>query len=372
MALSSQPTRRRRRARLAALLLLGATAPSHGLDLAGTLWASTAARHGLDPVLLYAVALAESARPSAPGSVTPWPWTLRVDGEPRFFDSREAARAALAALGSQREGLAIGLLGVDLRREGHRVGDPATLLDPAINLLIGAEALAAALAAAPGDLALGIGRYRHGGADAAARAYGAQVLRLADALRGATARRIPGDPLDRWRAAAVLDLVAGPESGGHYDALYRDARQREVALAALTLREVRALQERRRRTHGGSAIGRYQFLAATLEALIDRFGLTGEERFTPALQDRLAQALLTDAGVEAWLAGTLPERAFAARLARVWAGLPRDASGLSHYAGVGDNRATLAWPAVVAALRAIRSPGSSVLHPGDDAHEDHP
>jgi hypothetical protein len=262
MALSSQPTRQRRRARLAALLLLAATAPSHGLDLAGTLWTSTAARQGLDPLLLYAVALAESARPSAPGSVTPWPRTLRVDGEPRFFDSREAARAALAALGSQRiGGLAIGLLGVDLRREGHRVGDPATLLDPAINLLVGAET-------------------------------------LTDALRGAFRNGPPGDPLDRWRAAAVLDLVAGPESGGHYDALYRDAPQREVALATLTLREMRALQERRRRTHGGSAIGRYQFLAATLNALIDRLGLTGTERFTPALQDRLAQALLTDAGVE--------------------------------------------------------------------------
>ena len=358
MALSSQPTRRHRRACLAALLLFAATAPSHGLDLAGTLWASTAARHGLEPVLLYAVALTESARPSAPGSVTPWPWTLRVDGEPRFFDSREAARAALAALGPQRERLAIGLLGVDLRREGHRVGDPATLLDPAINLLVGAEALAAAIGAAPEDLALGIGRYRHGGADTAARAYGGKVLRLADALRGATARRITGDPLDRWRAAAVLDLVAGPESGGHYDALYRDARQREVALATLTLREVRALQERRRRTHGGSAIGRYQFLAATLEALIERLGLTGTERFTPALQDRLARALLTDAGVEDWLAGTLPERAFAARLARIWAGLPADASGASHYAGVGANRATIGWDTLVSDLRAIRRRGT--------------
>lgn len=372
MGLSSQPTHWHRRARLVGLLLLAATAPSHGLDLSGTLWASTAARHGLDPLLLYAVALAESARPSVPGSVTPWPWTLRIDGKPRFFDSRDAAREALQRQAPRTGQLAVGLLGVDLRRERHRLGDPATLLDPAINLLIGAEALAAAIGAAPGDLALGLGRYRAGRDDRAARAYGERVRTLTGALRGAFRNRPPGDPLDRWRAAAVLDLVAGPESGGHYDALYRDARQREVALATLTLREVRALQERRRRTHGGSAIGRYQFLAATLEALIDRLGLTGEERFTPALQDRLAQALLTDAGVEDWLAGTLPERAFAARLARVWAGLPRDASGLSHYAGVGDNRATLAWPGVVAALRAIRSPGSSVLHPGDDTHEDHP
>ena len=45
-------------------------------------------------------------------------------------------------------------------------------------------------------------------------------------------------------AGQVLDLVAGPESLGNYNALYRDADQSALNLSALTLNEVQALQQR--------------------------------------------------------------------------------------------------------------------------------
>ena len=63
--------------------------------------------------------------------------------------------------------------------------------------------------------------------------------------------------------------------------------------------------------------------------------------------------LAREAGLEAWLSGALSDERFAARLARVWAGLPGDHSNRSVYAGIQGNRATIAWPSLVASLRHI-------------------
>jgi conjugal transfer mating pair stabilization protein TraG len=156
------------------------------------------------------------------------------------------------------------------------------------------------------------------------------------------------------REGAVLDLIAGAESRGNYNAWYGNARQNEVVLADLSLDQVRALQGDLVRANGGSAIGRYQIIASTLDSLTGRLGLSGEERFTPALQDRLALQLAADAGMPAWLDGRLSDERFAENLARVWAGLPSDGTGASYYAGLQGNRATVAWDDVLSALRDIR------------------
>ena len=105
---------------------------------------------------------------------------------------------------------------------------------------------------------------------------------------------------------------------------------------------------------GGSAVGRYQIIDDTLEGLIVRMGLSGKERFTPALQDRMAMHLAREAGLDAWLAGALSDERFAAQLARVWAGLPADHSNRSVYAGIQGNRSTIGWSSLVTSLRRIR------------------
>jgi hypothetical protein len=349
---------RRAQALLVLVLLLAAVArPAAALDLSATRWEAVARRHALDPLLLYALALHETHRPSGDGMATPWPWTLGTPEGRRFYDSREAARAALDTFTEHGRDIAVGLLQVSLKHHGHRVGDPATLLDPGINLVVAAGVLADALGAAPGDPALGVGGYRYPDDERAARRFGRGVLALREALRG-RARTAQAHPVvDLWRTSAVLDLVAGPESRGNYNAWYRSAHQQEVALAALTVSEVRALQRRLVRRSGGSAIGRYQIIGATLDGLIARLGLTGNERFTPALQDRMAMQLAHEAGLEAWLAGALDDERFAANLARVWAGLPSDQQGRSFYDGIQGNRATIGWRTLVASLRDIRANG---------------
>ena len=346
--------RKARFVRTGAVMLLAVSMQSRAVDLSGTPWESAAKRHGLDPVLLYALALEATPRPSGPRSVSPWPWTLRTNGRPRFYDTRAAALADLPAMVEESDDIDLGLLQINVKRHRRHIGDPLSLLDPAMNLAVGSAVMAEAIGSAPDDLALGVGRYRYPDDDGAARAYGRRVLTLREALRRRSSKKDGRDVIDLWRAGAVLDLVAGPESRGNYNAWYRHADQNEVQLADLTVGEVRALQQRLVRRNGGSAVGRYQIIDDTLDGLIVRMGLSGKERFTPALQDRMAMHLAREAGLQSWLSGALSDERFAARLARVWAGLPGDHSNRSVYAGIQGNRATIAWPSLVASLRHIR------------------
>jgi conjugal transfer mating pair stabilization protein TraG len=186
-------------------------------------------------------------------------------------------------------------------------------------------------------------------------------LRLIAAYNRANRGHAPlSPPLSRIEAthrggAGVLDLIAAAESGGNYDAFYGDANQSRVSLEGLTLGQVRALQRELVQTNGGSAIGRYQLIDDTLDRLAGSMGLAGKERFTPALQDRMALQLADEAGLQDWLKGNLTDDVFAHNLSRVWAGLPRGASNLSFHAGVSGNRAQLSYGEVLASLRAIRS-----------------
>jgi hypothetical protein len=163
-------------------MLLAASLPCRAIDLTGTPWETAAKRHGLDPALLCAVAIQATAQPSGPGSVSPWPWTLRTKDGPRFYESRAAALADLQAMDEKTDNLDVGLMQINLKRHGRHFGDPATLLDARINLVVAAGILADAIDSGPGDLALGIGRYRHPRDDRAAQAYGQRILRLRDAL----------------------------------------------------------------------------------------------------------------------------------------------------------------------------------------------
>ena len=97
------------------------------------------------------------------------------------------------------------------------------------------------------------------------------------------------------------------------------------------------------------AIGRYQFIPATLRRLVRDAGLPSHQVFTPAVQDRLADRLLAEAGLAEARAGRIGRHQFMNNLAKIWAGLPT-ASGRSHYHGVAGNRATVSWDRMDAEL----------------------
>lgn len=164
---------------------LASTLAAADVNLEGTHWERVAQRHGLDAKVMYAVALQESRKARGPSVASPWPWTIRSPEGPRFFDSRtEAATELRRLVGSYRpSAIDVGIMQVNLGWHGHKVADPALLLDPRVNLEVAAGILREALASAPGDPELAVGRYNTY-TEAPARAYGRKVLRVLDALGG--------------------------------------------------------------------------------------------------------------------------------------------------------------------------------------------
>lgn len=104
------------------------------------------------------------------------------------------------------------------------------------------------------------------------------------------------------------------------------------------------------------AIGRYQFIPATLRRVMARAGVNPGQMFSPAVQDWLADVLLAEAGLNRFRAGKLGRRAFMNNLAKIWAGLP-NSSGKSHYEGYAGNKASVSWARFDAVMAQLDSRG---------------
>ena len=144
------------------------------------------------------------------------------------------------------------------------------------------------------------------------------------------------------RSSRLLDLIGHAEaSGAGYDSVQHGTRTKPAKRPTdMTIAEILDWIEA---TPGQPhAIGRYQFIPKTLRALVRRGGIGRQDRFTPALQDHLANMLLEDAGYSAFVSGQLSQKRFMYNLAGIWAGLPLP-SGRSRYHGYAGNHATISW-----------------------------
>ena len=161
------------------------------------------------------------------------------------------------------------------------------------------------------------------------------------------------DSVTQGKVGKVLDLIAGPESGGRYDAVYPGKRRPEIL--DMTLDELVADQRERGRFTGSSASGRYQYIRKTLSSVVRQMGLdTSKEKFTPKLQDEIAIFhLRANHGLDKWLSGSMSNEQFLNRLSGTWAGIPKT-NGRSAYAGVLDNKAGIGAQAALQGLDDIR------------------
>jgi len=152
--------------------------------------------------------------------------------------------------------------------------------------------------------------------------------------------------------SGLLDLIALAEAGpAGYNAVQHGARVRPAQ--APTQMSLGEIFDWITATPGQPhAIGRYQFIPATLRRLVGIKGYGPQTRFSADVQDQLALILLQEAGLEAFQANTLPRRAFMKNLARIWAGLPLP-SGRSYYAGYAGNKATMSFARFEAGVREI-------------------
>jgi hypothetical protein len=156
-------------------------APKVNEKFPGSIWRQAAKPHGIDPVLLYSVALLESGKQAGRQKVGPWPFALHFNeaNVSVYAASEKEARAVLAQ--TRTDNIDIGLGQVNYRSHKSKVRGPEDLLDPKINLAVAGRILAEALQSTP-DQELGIGRY-HSWTDWRARAYGRKVLAIYNSLK---------------------------------------------------------------------------------------------------------------------------------------------------------------------------------------------
>lgn len=148
---------------------------------------------------------------------------------------------------------------------------------------------------------------------------------------------LQGTDVERIRA-----LISAAESRRDgYDAVQHGARiGTPKRPTQMTLEEVfRWIEDTPGQPH---AIGRYQFIPATLRRVVAKAGVSQKARFSPQVQDRLGDVLLAEAGLHRFRTGKLGRVAFMNNLAKIWAGLP-NSSGKSHYDGYAGNKASITW-----------------------------
>lgn len=173
-------------------------------------------------------------------------------------------------------------------------------------------------------------------------------------------------------AALLLDFIGNIEAPLGYDTVYgNNQRKLPKPITSMTLDEVEANQPAWSKRYGSSASGRYQFMKNTLDApqtlrdIEGEMGLTGKEKFTPDLQDRMAFHLLKRRGYQTFMAGKLSLNGFALNLAKEWASLPVLADtqgqkrevkrGQSYYAGDGLNKSLVKPERVEAILERVKA-----------------
>ncbi len=162
----------------------------------------------------------------------------------------------------------------------------------------------------------------------------------------------------------ILDFISSGESGGNYNAVIGDAHA-AADLGAMTLSQIYGLMDTFKAANKPStATGRYQIIRATLQGLQASLKLGMDEMFTPALQDKLAVALMVEQGYSKWWTGALTDEDFAHGISLVWASLPDPQNGgKSHYDGIGSNHASTTLPAVYAVLQKARAAKGAVAPP---------
>ena len=154
----------------------------YALNLDGTIFDEVGREKGLDPKILYAIALAESAySPKNNGWVSPYIYTLRTPTQPYYSNNLEQAKKTLATLLKQTESIDVGVMQINIKWHKQRVHSPEDLLDLRTNLAVGADILNERLLACRGDWKKAIGQY-HSFDPERGRRYAELVLNIFSSL----------------------------------------------------------------------------------------------------------------------------------------------------------------------------------------------
>jgi conjugal transfer mating pair stabilization protein TraG len=156
----------------------------------------------------------------------------------------------------------------------------------------------------------------------------------------------------------LLDTIAKAESGGNYNAYYGNSTNSKLQFTSMSVDEV--LRWQQRFIEGGSpssAVGRYQFINATLQSLASELSIDENTLFDQQIQDRLAARLLEKRGLSSYMAKNISKEAFAHNLSKEWAGLPQaigENPEQSYYNGDGLNKSRVSLAEVYSSIATLR------------------
>jgi len=125
-------------------------------SLKGTLFETVGLQYNIDPLLLYSIAIAESATGVGHGYIVPTALVLRSADGPVFFKDKKKAEIELIKILEKTNLVDVGLMQINVHY--HPQENPLDLLDPHHNLTEAARYLKTTLASTT-DPVLGVGRY---------------------------------------------------------------------------------------------------------------------------------------------------------------------------------------------------------------------
>jgi len=132
---------------LVVVALLGLAGPAAAtnavLEIQESHWLEAMRIGRVNSEILYAISLQESGTSfNGMRNYGPWPWTMNINNEPRYYSSRAAARHALASeVEAGNRSVAVGMWQIYLRYNDHYVDNPLDLIDPVTNLFVAAQVL---------------------------------------------------------------------------------------------------------------------------------------------------------------------------------------------------------------------------------------
>ena len=148
------------------------------MNLSGTVFEEVGLEKGLDPLILYSVALAESAyRAQTDRLVSPSLYTLRTADQPYYFNNKADALSKLQEILKRTQSVDVGPMQINVKWHAHRVNRVEDLLDPATNIRIAADILNERLDANDGDWLGALGQY-HSFEKNRSKWYGSLVLNI--------------------------------------------------------------------------------------------------------------------------------------------------------------------------------------------------
>jgi hypothetical protein len=148
---------------------------NNNFTIKGSIFEKVGRESKVDPLLLYSIAIVESATGVGKGNIKPEELVIRHDGGAVFFDTKEQAVNGLNKVLQSTSNVDVGLMQINLKYHPHN--NPAELFNPESNLKFAANILKTAMDSTP-DKIIGVGRYHQWADVALCEWYGKYVWQI--------------------------------------------------------------------------------------------------------------------------------------------------------------------------------------------------